>query len=590
MWVDAFNNSSFKQYRRYGGKKMSTNVKFDFGNSSVPTESGYCKVERVYQSPRYMWITETLNQWRDRHLSAPLKDFLYGKKGEFRVGLPKGIYQIKLYFFDPLQSWDAFKVVCSAVEADASALTGTPYCTVEIQVDKNRLLEQEIMIEHKGGVLAFSFVGIGSGGRYMVNGLEITSDSPFQLQSMYPQAPSDKLPSVHDVEKKVSMNQTSMMHILCQWLVEHRTADGFLGDYEGSQRLWYTASYPIRTLLAGYHLLGNKEYIEIATEILDLLVVEQMPEGAFTQAYRQQKTNELTEVELEEVRKNNWMNLADVGSMMAAMAIACRYVDKQRKEIYITSLRRYLDKWAMRFRHQSGGFNNGWIRGFAENIYSVSTATTALTMMFFSQLTGEEKYMKIGEDAVLFLTQDWNEDGRNLNWIFDGTFPGENHYQDVLDFGDTFYVIEALSAALALTKRPQLKKIIYDAIQNHLFGSTGLLKNKANQTWWSIQNTWNNSKSVAMPIILQDFQLYADEMNASQEKIDYVKKEYENCMKFLCIPKYARILGVMSNDPIEKLPFGPHSLQSWTGCAVAATGFAGITLAQMIKPGIIYLK
>jgi hypothetical protein len=28
---------------------------------------------------------------------------------------------------------------------------------------------------------------------------------------------------------------------------------------------------------------------------------------------------------------------------------------------------------------------------------------------------------------------------------------------------------------------------------------------------------------------------------------------------------------------------------SWTGCAVAATGFAGLALADMVEPGISYL-
>jgi hypothetical protein len=43
----------------------------------------------------------------------------------------------------------------------------------------------------------------------------------------------------------------------------------------------------------------------------------------------------------------------------------------------------------------------------------------------------------------------------------------------------------------------------------------------------------------------------------------------------------------MVNDP--DLPWGGHSLMSWTGCAVAATGFAGLALADMCEPGISYL-
>jgi len=31
-------------------------------------------------------------------------------------------------------------------------------------------------------------------------------------------------------------------------------------------------------------------------------------------------------------------------------------------------------------------------------------------------------------------------------------------------------------------------------------------------------------------------------------------------------------------------------LQSWAGFAIAATGFAGLSVAEMIKPGMMYLS
>jgi len=38
------------------------------------------------------------------------------------------------------------------------------------------------------------------------------------------------------------------------------------------------------------------------------------------------------------------------------------------------------------------------------------------------------------------------------------------------------------------------------------------------------------------------------------------------------------------------LPWGVHTLQSWSACSMAATGFAGLSLAEMVEPGLIFLK
>jgi hypothetical protein len=62
----------------------------------------------------------------------------------------------------------------------------------------------------------------------------------------------------------------------------------------------------------------------------------------------------------------------------------------------------------------------------------------------------------------------------------------------------------------------------------------------------------------------------------------------EAARRFLCTPEFACRIGLMVNDP--ELPWGGHSLQSWSGCAVAATGFGGLSLAEMAEPGAIWLQ
>lgn len=108
--------------------------------------------------------------------------------------------------------------------------------------------------------------------------------------------------------------------------------------------------------------------------------------------------------------------------------------------------------------------------------------------------------------------------------------------------------------------------------------------------WWKLQNNWHNSKSAGNPILFLDYIRYAKEFGAEEKQIETAKRELEILKKFICTPQYAKQIGVMLKTPAGKYPFANHSIQSWAGCAVAATGFCGIALADMIKENIIYLK
>ena len=58
--------------------------------------------------------------------------------------------------------------------------------------------------------------------------------------------------------------------------------------------------------------------------------------------------------------------------------------------------------------------------------------------------------------------------------------------------------------------------------------------------------------------------------------------------RFLCTPAFAHRIGIMVED--ADLPWGKHSLQTWACCSISATGFAGLSVAEMIKPGVVFLR
>lgn len=567
-----------------GRKTLISLFRFDFGNCSVHTDCGFIKLERLYQNVRYMWVNELHNRWYGTDYPTPLRDLVFAEKGEFRIGLPAGEYCIRTTYFDPNWDWRPFPIVIGSTSAHAPIGTGTSYLQESIQPEKGQVVTKEYLISHTGGVL---FIGFPE--KFFINGLELLGEEGTILFPLYPEAPDDQLPEPFRQGMPKEETLTETLTTLCDWICESRQPDGFIGDFEGEQRLWYTSSYPIRTLMEGYARTGQQRYYDAAEKLLDLLVSEQMPEGGFTQSYRGQITAELTEAELAEVREKHWMNLADVGSMVAALAVSCYYSSGEKKARYCDAVRHYLDDWALRYRRPEGGFTNGWVLHPAQKIYSVSTATTALSLALFYQLTGEEKYLRYAEDAAVFLADKWQEEGRNFNYIYDGTYPGVDHYQDVNEFGDGFYTMEALSAVLWITNREEIRKCLFTSLKKYLFGSAGLLKLLGNQAWWELQNNWHNSKSAGNPILLYDFLHFGSQFGATAEEMHTVRQAYENCMQFLMNPACRAMLGIAVSDPQGEYPFSVHSIQSWSGCAAAATGFAGISILHALHPGSIYL-
>ena len=562
---------------------MNRLLRFDFGADEIPHDSGFIKLERVYKSPRYMWMNDARNIWFDTKSPSPYRDCMSGESNEFRIGLPAGEYKLQMHFYDPNKQWAPFVVRIADVEPYGNRFSGNVLWEQVVDVKQAEKTVISAQVKHTGSVLALSFPG-----EYFINGLDIYGAETSDLERIYEEAMPDVLPPRKEVDDNGSEDSCGMLQNICDWLMKSKLPDGFIGDFGTEGRLWYTSSYPIRTLLAGYDFFGNREYLDTVIQLLDLLVSEQMPEGSFTQVYRGIPTEKLSAEELEETRKHNWMNLADVGSMVTALAMACFYVTGERQTRYVNAVRRYLDEWAMRFRQPSGGFTNGWIFFMDEKIYSVSTATTALACAIFYQVTKEEKYLKVAEDAALYLADNWHEDGRILNHVFQKTYPGYDNHQGVNEFGDGFYSLEAIIALLNVSERKEVKEKLFAGLRKYIFGSQGLLAIKGDQPWWDLQNCWHNSKSAGNPILLFDFLRLGDEYGMTEEEREQLIKEFKTCKKFISTPKYARILGVMCDDPDKQCPFVKHSIESWTGCAVAAGGFAGIALAHMTRPGVIF--
>lgn len=569
---------------------MKSIARMAFGNCEFAGKEGYHLTGRVYCSPRFLWVNEPREVYRTGNEDSLLLSFVQDQRAEFRIGLPAGSYRLKLTFYDSVEEHGPFSLALASVDARAPMGSGEQRVVLAgMVIPRGQLVVESIDVEHTGGALALRF-SAPIGKNFLINALEVFGAEGAETQFLFADAPTDILPTPAEILAQGRSDPKAALRDVCEWLMAHRRSDGFLGDPEGDRRWWYTSAYPIRTLLAGSKIFGEERYLSAVQNILDLFVLEQMPEGGFPQSMqgRGELMKQPDDV-LNKIRATTWMNLADIGSTVSALAFACHYVTGERKLRYEAAVRRYLGTWARQFQQPSGGFTNGRLAGNnAMWIYSIATATTALAFAFFGVVTGEQEYTEIAERAAEFLVRDWNPDGRPYIWPFDYYYPGHPFYMRVSDIGEQFYILDAIAGVASVSKNKTVRKDVFDALRQYLLGSKGLIATWNGATWWPIQDTWHNSKSAATPLFMQYFMRAAAEFGLPADEIGKVEAVYPLAKRFLCTPDYARKIGVMCDDP--DLPWGGHSLSSWTGCAVAATGFAGLALADMVEPGISYLQ
>jgi hypothetical protein len=546
---------------------------FDFGGAFQDVAPGFTGIGRVYHSPRHLWI-DNVREVARMECDDPLRrDFAGGPKGEFWIGLDNGDYEITVFLGDPREPKGPFDIYVQhqLVQKQVTLEAGKHIeYTYPAKVEKHKLTFKLVAEE---------------GEEFALNGIVVAGDPGKALRKIFENAPTDLLPPVDDVFRTGSTDTRKALRTICNWFLEKRLPNGFLGDYEPSNKrnhyYWYTSAYPIRTLLAGYDIFEEKEYLDAAVKIMDDLVDEQLPNSAWQQEFREKPAKDLTQAEIDHIYNNEWMNMADIGSIATALGITANYVEEPRKSRYINALQRFCENWASTWQQPSGGFSNAMEAGIVRTKeYSVATATEAAAFTALYIQTKNEIHLAVAEKAAHFLTDYWNRDGRPIWFNHQIIKEGRVLSQSVLNFGDSFYHIDGLFMVYHHSKDQALKDKIEKVYSWYIKGEKGLLASLGNDSWWLLQDAWNNSKTAGVPLALLNYQRMTDDAGVDRT-VSMVKR-------FLCTAEFSRILGIMLED--ADVPWGGHSLQAWAACTVTATGFAGLSIAEMIQPGVIYLK
>jgi len=528
--------------------------RIDFGPRAT-CEKGWIPIQPDSSDIRFCWRGMGIGM-RDRGGDdLLLRDLIHGEHGEFIAGLENGDYEIEMTFGDKSYPHGPFNVFVQG-----------KLVFEKLETRKGEFVTKKFKAHVSDEKLRIRIVPVDAP-NFTVTSIVIKGPKQTKEHSAYDEAPPPKeIPTLAEINKHANPDVKAAFKRYCEWLLRYQLPNGF---FNWNSREWYRTGYPIRTLLAGYDIFGDKRYLDAVTKALDQLVGEQLPNGAWSSSFRGKPVSESTPEEIQHAMSGT-TNMADVGSISVCLAVAYPYVDAKRRKTYKNSLKRFADEYAAQWQLESGAFTNArWSGQDMTTPYSVATGTQGMSFIGLYAITGDEKYLKIGERAARFLLDNWQEDGRPIH---------HHHAKDTTSvhkstaFGDVYYYHEAILWAWHYTRDDRLKEQIKRVYKWHIKGSAGLLAARENGVWWPVRDTWTNSKAGGMLSVLFEYDHF---MCPDPEVHEAVRRG----TIFLCTPEYAERIGVMVNPEV---PWGKFSM--------AATGFAGVSLAEIVQPGVIFLK
>ena len=534
--------------------EMGVVYQIDFGPAATCAK-GFLPVEIKPADPRFFWKGHGLTMCDRGGDDLLRRDFISGERGEFLAGLDNGRYEVEITLGDRDYAHGPFNISVQGKLVVQSLTTGKAQFVVK--TFPVRVEDEKLRIE---------IVPVDGGVNFAINSMIVRGPKQQGTHHVRPQQPPADIPTLAEIQLRGQPDPAKALKTYCDWLLAQQTQSG---SFNPNSSEWYRTAYPVRTLLAGYDVFGDKRYLDAVIVCLDKLLTEQLPNAAWTAGFLNKPVARRTPQEIARAEAGT-TNTADVGSISTCLAVAAPYVDEPRGRRYLAALRHYADDYAARWQLPSGAFTNARCAGKDQTVpYSVATGTQGMSFCALYAVTGEPKYLQVAQRAVGFLLDNWREDGRAIHHHHERPIA---QVTDVTDFGDIYYYHEAILWVWHWTSDQALKEKIRKVYGWHIRGSRGLLAARQRGVWWPVTDTWTNSKAAAMPLVLIEY-------DRSMARDPAVSEAVRRETALLCNPDWAARIGILC-DP--EMPWGLFS--------TTATGFGGLTLAELVKPGVIYLK
>lgn len=366
---------------------------------------------------------------------------------------------------------------------------------------------------------------------------------------------------VPDAQTRVQL--TELLRDICDWTLSVELQSGEIKVRERRRTSIFINSNLARVLIAGYELCGDQRYLEEALAWFDRLAVQQQVTtsasgdtvgwwGDFSPA-----TN---------------IYLADAGTSASAMATAVRFSSGARRKLYLESLHRFARFVALGCaedpQNQGRGGSPGWIitsgadrgalgagyyRGqLAIAPYTISTAVTGSG--FFSalyRLSGNPEHLKIAEEAGLWLLQQRRPDGR-MPYVL------ENKLYDNWPVNTMSYISDGLIGLYRRTPHDSIRQRVAESITRNI---QWLIVNQNKHGVWGHMRSEDQQRSQGAINLMV---LYYSEISPEKMVLESIEKNY----RFFLEPKNLHRYGAL-DMPIS-------------------TGFLGLSIAEILAPGITY--
>lgn len=111
---------------------------------------------------------------------------------------------------------------------------------------------------------------------------------------------------------------------LCDYIVANKGSGPSIIRKGKTINAIFIAGYYMRTLVAGYEILGDQRYLDTAIAYGDTLLKNQMPSGYWATGYGP-------------------VYFADTGSALGLFIVLYKHVDRERQKRYLDSVQRYVD-------------------------------------------------------------------------------------------------------------------------------------------------------------------------------------------------------------------------------------------------------
>jgi len=343
---------------------------------------------------------------------------------------------------------------------------------------------------------------------------------------------------------------------MCDYIVKEKSHEPVI----------FIGGYYMRTLVAGYEIFGNRQYLNTAVAYADSLLKKQMPNGFWPSGY-------------------HTVYLADTGSALGLFIALYKHVDHQRQKEYFHAVQLYISSLQKNGMVLSNGalgtgwrhVNHGVMTGPIRDQYTISSALTGgeiFTWMYHK--TGQNKYRKVAYCALKWVLSTMRRDGNipyilaeeGADWNRRGNPKVDNHLWHYWTYDTSAYVGEGVLSFDLYCGNPAWRSWIKTAIRPNI---QFLLRTQNSNGTWAKAGSSDQARSPGVINLLTWYYRHADK----DPRVAQAVRRFD-----------AFLLNHQESSSWNLLGTG-GAPNSWNAVTTdVARSLTGRALADIVRPGI----